>query len=131
MANLRGRIIRTGFGAKALGFKNNSMKSIAAAGAVLALATTGTVVVQTQTAPAALAQEEQPAAEAPATGSDKAIYPPGQASQKGTISGSVKEIVEALVGFGEVQGSAKAIPGVKVYAQWYEGENTHHSSPVY
>ncbi|MDK8891093.1 YPDG domain-containing protein [Corynebacterium macclintockiae] len=55
MANLRGRSIRTGFGAKALGFKNNSMKSIAAAGAVLALATTGTVVVQTQTAPAALA----------------------------------------------------------------------------
>ena len=66
MANLRGRIIRTGFGAKALGFKNNSMKSIAAAGAVLALATTGTVVVQTQTAPAALAQPEQPAAEATA-----------------------------------------------------------------
>lgn len=55
MSNLRGRSIRTGFGAKALGFKNNSMKSIAAAGAVLALATTGTVVVQTQTAPAAVA----------------------------------------------------------------------------
>ncbi|WP_035010263.1 hypothetical protein, partial [Corynebacterium jeikeium] len=55
MANLRGRIIRTGFGAKALAFKNNSMKSIAAAGAVLALATTGTVVVTTQTAPTATA----------------------------------------------------------------------------
>ncbi|MGJ4108515.1 hypothetical protein ACN4DQ_07660, partial [Corynebacterium macclintockiae] len=55
MANLRGRIIRTGFGAVALGFKNNSMKSIAAAGAVLALATTGTVVVTTQTAPTATA----------------------------------------------------------------------------
>ncbi|MGJ4074762.1 hypothetical protein ACN4BK_06840 [Corynebacterium macclintockiae] len=50
MANLRGRTIRTGFGARALAFKNHSMKSIAAAGAVLALATTGTVVVQTQTA---------------------------------------------------------------------------------
>ena len=56
MSNLRGRLIRTGFGAKALGFKNNSMKSIAAAGAVLALATTGTVVVQTQTAPAGACQ---------------------------------------------------------------------------
>ncbi|WP_298075360.1 YPDG domain-containing protein, partial [uncultured Corynebacterium sp.] len=131
MSNLRGRTIRTGFGAKALGFKNNSMKSIAAAGAVLALATTGTVVVQTQAAPAAVAQEDQPAAEAPTTGSDKAIYSPGKASQKGTISGSVKEIVEAKVGFGNVQDSAKAIPGVKVYAQWYEGENTQHSSPVY
>lgn len=134
MANLRGRIIRTGFGARALAFKNNSMKSIAAAGAVLALATTGTVVVQTQTAPAAVAQEEQPAAEAPATGSnDKAIYSPGKASQKGTISGSVKEILENKTGFGfgDVQGSGKALPGVKVYTQWYEGENTQHSSPVY
>ncbi|CAI38214.1 cell surface protein [Corynebacterium jeikeium] len=133
MSNLRGRLIRTGFGAKALGFKNNSMKSIAAAGAVLALATTGTVVVQTQTAPAAVAQQDQPAADAPAAGSgkDKAIYSPGKASQKGTISGSVKEIVEAKVGFGNVQASGKALKGVKVYAQWYEGENTQHSSPVY
>ncbi|MGM1324394.1 YPDG domain-containing protein, partial [Corynebacterium macclintockiae] len=132
MANLRGRIIRTGFGAKALAFKNNSMKSIAAAGAVLALATTGTVVVQTQTAPAALAQEK-PAADAPAAGPDKAIYSPGKASQKGTISGSVKEILENKTGFsfGDVQASGKALPGVKVYAQWYEGENTQHSSPVY
>ena len=56
MANLRGRSIRTGFGGLALGFKNNSMKSIAAAGAVLALATTGTVVVTTQSAPVAAAQ---------------------------------------------------------------------------
>ncbi|MGJ4116698.1 hypothetical protein ACN4D0_06760 [Corynebacterium macclintockiae] len=57
MSNLRGRSIRTGFGAKALGFKNNSMKSIAAAGAVLALATTGTVVVTTQSAPVASAAD--------------------------------------------------------------------------
>ena len=132
MSNLRGRLIRTGFGAKALGFKNNSMKSIAAAGAVLALATTGTVVVQTQTAPAAVA-EDQPAADAPAAGSDKnkATYSPGKASQKGTISGSVKEIVEAKVGFGAVQSSGNPLKGVKVYAQWYEGANTQHSSPVY
>ena len=77
------------------------------------------------------AQQDQPDADAPASDSDKAIYSPGKASQKGTISGSVKEIVEALVGFGNVQDSGKAIPGVKVYAQWYEGENTQHSSPVY
>ena len=79
------------------------------------------------------AQDNQPAAEAPAAGGDKdkAIYSPGQADQKGTISGSVKEIVEAKVGFGNVQDSGKALKGVKIYAQWYEGENTQHSSPVY
>lgn len=77
------------------------------------------------------AQENQPAAEAPAPASDQAIYSPGQADQKSTISGSVKEIVEAAVGFGNVQGSGKPLAGVKVYAQWYEGENTQHSSPVY
>ncbi|MCT2026371.1 Rib/alpha-like domain-containing protein, partial [Dermabacter hominis] len=67
----------------------------------------------------------------PTADSSKAIYSPGKADQKGTISGSVKEIVEAKVGFGEVQKSGKALKGVKVYAQWYEGENTQHSSPVY
>ena len=79
------------------------------------------------------AQENQPDAEAPAAGGDKdkAIYSPGQADQKGTISGSVKEIVEAKVGFGDVQDSGNPLEGVKVYAQWYEGENTQHSSPVY
>ncbi len=78
------------------------------------------------------AQETQPAADAPAaTGADKAIYSPGQADQKGTISGSVKEIVEAAVGFGNVQGSGNPLAGVKVYAQWYEGAQTQHSSPIY
>ena len=76
--------------------------------------------------PAASAQEP-----APAVGSDKAIYSPGEASKKGTISGSVKEIVKAAVGFGTVQDSGKPIAGVKVYAQWYEGVNTEHTSPVY
>ena len=66
---------------------------------------------------------------APAVGSDKAIYSPGKASEKGTISGSVKEIVKAAVGFGTVQDSGKPIAGVKVYAQWYEGVNTEHASP--
>lgn len=39
--------------------------------------------------------------------------------------------MEAAVGFGKVQASGKALKGVKIYAQWYEGENTQHSSPVY
>lgn len=72
-----------------------------------------------------------PAPAAGPTAGDKPIYSPGKADQKGTISGSVKEIVEAKVGFGDVQASGKALKGVKVYAQWYEGENTQHSSPVY
>ena len=65
------------------------------------------------------AQENQPDAEAPAAGGDKgkAIYSPGQADQKGTISGSVKEIVEAKVGFGNVQDSGKALKGVKIGAE--------------
>ena len=107
--------------------------SIAAAALSFALVTPFAQAVAPASPYAAVAnaQEDQPAAEAPASGSDKAIHSPGQADQEGTISGSVKEIVEAKVGFGKVQGSAKAIPGVKVYAQWYEGENTQHSSPVY
>ena len=94
--------------------------------------------------PVAFAQETPPASEsdqnantptpadAPAVGGDeKAIYSPGKADQEGTISGSVKEIVEAAVGFGNVQASGTPLKGVKIYAQWYEGENTQHSSPVY
>ena len=65
-------------------------------------------------------------------GGDKAIYSPGKASEKGTISGSVKEIVKAAVGFNNVQDAGRPMGGgVKVYAQWYEGVNTEHSSPVY
>ena len=64
MANLRGPIARgEKSGAFALGF-SDKMKSVAGAMAVLALATTGTVVVQAQTAPAALAQETDSAAPA-------------------------------------------------------------------
>ncbi|SPT75539.1 Rib/alpha-like repeat [Arcanobacterium haemolyticum] len=68
---------------------------------------------------------------APAVGDDKVIHSPGKANEKGTISGSVKEIVKPAVGFGNVQDAGKPIAGVKVYAQWYEGINTEHSSPVY
>ena len=65
-------------------------------------------------------------------GGDQAIYSPGKASEKGTISGSVKEIVKAANGFNNVQDAGRPMGGgVKVYAQWYEGVNTEHSSPVY
>ncbi|OFT28100.1 hypothetical protein HMPREF3170_10540 [Corynebacterium sp. HMSC08D02] len=60
-----------------------------------------------------------------------AIHSPGATDQKGTISGSVKEIVEGGVGFGSVQDSGKPLKGVKVYAQWYEGLKTEHASPIY
>ena len=43
--------------------------------------------------PAANAQDP-----APGVGGDQAIYSPGKASEKGTISGSVKEIVKAAAG---------------------------------
>ncbi|WPJ93620.1 YPDG domain-containing protein [Corynebacterium sp. UMB2355A] len=62
---------------------------------------------------------------------EDAIYSPGEADKKGTISGSVKEVQEILAGFGEVQDAGKALQGVKVFAQWYEGVNTEHASPVY
>ncbi|UBI09534.1 YPDG domain-containing protein [Corynebacterium coyleae] len=97
--------------------------------------------------PVAYAQEDKPAAESaqntdapkppaetPASDVEAyadAIHSPGEADQKGTISGSVKEIVETAVGFGNVQDSGKALKGVKVYAQWYEGVNSVHASPVY
>ena len=76
------------------------------------------------------AQQDQ-ASTPPASGSDKAIYSPGNATQKGTISGSAVQIVQSDIGFGTVQSTGNPVQGVRVYAQWYEGENTQHSSPVY
>ena len=91
--------------------------------------------------PVALAQEETSATAdqglialepAESVGAyEDAIYSPGEADKKGTISGSVKEVQEILAGFGEVQDAGKALQGVKVFAQWYEGVNTEHASPVY
>ena len=111
-------------------------------GTTIAAAALSMALVAPFVHPVAGAQEVPPVAAAPADTpaagdttqspeAHKAIYSPGQADQEGTISGSVKEIVEAAVGFGDVQDSGKALKGVKVYAQWYEGENTQHSSPVY
>lgn len=56
--------------------------------------------------PAASAQDP-----APKAGGDKAIYSPGKASETGTISGSVKEIVKAAVGFNNVQDAGKPMGG--------------------
>jgi len=76
MANLQGRRVRaTSAGIFGLGFKDK-MKSVAAAGAILALATTGTVVVQSQFAPAAIAQTQDSAA-----GAEKVIHSPAPFSQ--------------------------------------------------
>ncbi|MCQ4609737.1 hypothetical protein KBX14_04755, partial [Corynebacterium sp. CCUG 61414] len=120
-------------------YKARRGTSIAAAALSLALvAPLVQPVAFAQEKPAAVQNQnaDAPKVDAPAVGGDeKAIYSPGNASQKGTISGSVKEIVEAggLVGngFAKNQATGKALKGVKVYAQWYEGENTQHSSPVY
>ncbi|MDK7122508.1 YPDG domain-containing protein [Pauljensenia sp. UMB6358] len=93
--------------------------SLAMVGTFASAVTPGSPLV-----PAANAQDS--------AGGDKAIYSPGKASEDGTISGSVKEIVKAAVGFNNVQDAGRPMAGgVKVYAQWYEGVNTEHSSPVY
>ncbi|WP_304504285.1 YPDG domain-containing protein, partial [Corynebacterium sp. ACRQJ] len=133
MSNLRGRSIRTGFGAKALGFKNNSMKSIAAAGAVLALATTGTVVVQTQTAPAAVAQEA-PAPTTEGTTRETAIeadaiangYIKGQTSATNaanTLSGRAFEVDRGTPAT-FANGNNPVPDGTKVYMQWMDKDKS-------
>ncbi|MGJ4051501.1 YPDG domain-containing protein, partial [Corynebacterium macclintockiae] len=96
------------------------MKSIAAAGAVLALATTGTVVVQTQAAPAAVAQE---------AGATKGpIESPSDGTQKDTISGDVQVVTNnqnIINGNGN-----RPIEGVRIYAQWFDDKGKV-ASPVY
>ncbi|WPJ93621.1 YPDG domain-containing protein [Corynebacterium sp. UMB2355A] len=121
-------------------FKARRGTSIAAAALSFAL-------VAPLAQPVAFAQEEKPAAEsaqnpeapkppaeAPASNAEAyedAIHSPGDPENKGTISGSVKEVVEIYKGFGKVQDAGKALEGVKVYAQWYEGRRSEHASPVY
>lgn len=46
-----------------------------------------------------------------ASAQDQAIYSPGKASEKGTISGSVKEIVKAANGFNNVQDAGRPMGG--------------------
>ena len=143
MANLRGRTIRTGFGARALAFKNHSMKSIAAAGAVLALATTGTVVVQTQTAPAAVAQEDQPTTEATAA-QDQIIdadmiasgrvttaanLTDAQGVGKGLISGHVYMATPGGNPGATYDNGNKKLDGITVYAQFRDKDGSY--SPIF
>ncbi|TYR19672.1 YPDG domain-containing protein [Corynebacterium urealyticum] len=143
MANLRGPIARgEKSGAFALGF-SDKMKSVAGAMAVLALATTGTVVVQAQTAPAALAQETDSAA--PAADSEDQIIDADMIASgrvtkaanltdahgvgKGLISGHVY-----LTGANGNPGSTidnGNIPmdGVTVYAQFQDKDGSY--SPIF
>lgn len=111
----------------------NQMKVVASALTALAMTATGVVSAQAQDLPVATMQQTVDQA-APAAGVEAykdAIFSPGDASKRGTISGSVKAIQEALIGFGSVQASGKALQGVTVYAQWYEGVKTQHASPIY
>ncbi|MGJ4078677.1 YPDG domain-containing protein, partial [Corynebacterium macclintockiae] len=137
MANLRGRTIRTGFGAVALGFKNNSMKSIAAAGAVLALATTGTVVVQTQVAPAAVAQTSGTVAATPVTDPTKLIEADGIANgyvENRTGMTNAFATLSGLVGLKETSASSSlagtmGVNDVTVYMKFKDVDGT--ISPIY
>ena len=137
MANLRGRKVRGGEStAFALGF-SDKMKSVAGAMAVLALATTGTVVVQSQTTPAAYAQDAGPAEEAAnsnepivadaiANGYIKSAT--GMTNAKSTLSG--RAFIDDGYGFSPTDGGQQAVPeGTKVYMQWIDKDGA--VSPVY
>ena len=141
MANLRGRTIRTGFGARALAFKNHSMKSIAAAGAVLALATTGTVVVQTQTAPAAVAQTAPGTNATPANQIiDADMIASGRVTKasnltdahgvgKGLISGHVYMTTPGGNPGATYDNGNKKLDGITVYAQFRDKDGSY--SPIF
>lgn len=94
MANLRGRMARgQKSGAFALGF-SDKMKAVASAAAVLALATTGTVVVQAQTAPAAMAQQTD-AGEINTGTRSVEVTSPGVVGGRYTISGDAQYFFRA------------------------------------
>ncbi|EEI64317.1 Rib/alpha-like repeat protein, partial [Corynebacterium glucuronolyticum ATCC 51866] len=60
-----------------------------------------------------------------------AIYSPGNPQETGTVNGSVKEMVMATNNYDDLVGTGSPLKGVKIYAQWSEGENTQHTSPIY
>ncbi|WP_210398532.1 Rib/alpha-like domain-containing protein, partial [Corynebacterium sp. HMSC27B11] len=119
MANLRGPIARGGkSGAFALGF-SDKMKSVAGAMAVLALATTGTVVVQSQVAPAAQAAQDP-------------VESPGEWRAQKTVNGKV--FLDRDGNAAKAGASDEPLAGVKVYAQWIDYPNKKQRgavSPVY
>jgi len=93
--------------------------SVAAAALSFALvAPLAQPVAFAQENPAAEAEQNadtpKPPAETPASDVEAyadAIHSPGEADQKGTISGSVKGIVQAGIGFASVQDSGKGPEG--------------------
>ncbi|WP_187440773.1 Rib/alpha-like domain-containing protein [Corynebacterium urealyticum] len=119
MANLRGLIARGGkSGAFALGF-SDKMKSVAGAMAVLALATTGTVVVQSQVAPAAQAAQDP-------------VESPGEWLGQKTVNGKV--FLDRDGNAAAAGSSDEPLAGVKVYAQWIDYNNKKQRgavSPIY
>ena len=121
MANLRGLIARGGkSGAFALGF-SDKMKSVAGAMAVLALATTGTVVVQSQVAPAAQAAQDP-------------VESPGEWRAQKTVNGNVFLNREGTRSRYTPGDGDKPLAGVKVYAQWIDYNNKKQRgavSPIY
>ncbi|QQC42499.1 YPDG domain-containing protein [Corynebacterium urealyticum] len=120
MANLRGPIARgEKSGAFALGF-SDKMKSVAGAMAVLALATTGTVVVQSQNAPAAANVLQE----------SKAIYSAGDHRANHTVNGAV--YVDRSSINSTKSGEDQGLSNVKVYAQWMDEKVKGYAvSPVY
>ncbi|QQB07472.1 YPDG domain-containing protein [Corynebacterium urealyticum] len=120
MANLRGLIARGGkSGAFALGF-SDKMKSVAGAMAVLALATTGTIVVQSQNAPAAANVLQEP----------NAIHSPGEHRANHTVNGAV--YVDRSGINSNKTGDDQGLSNVKVYAQWMDERVKGYAvSPVY
>ena len=137
MANLRGPIARgEKSGAFALGF-SDKMKSVAGAMAVLALATTGTVVVQTQTAPVAYAQDAAEGAEA--ANSNGPIVADAIANgyiksgtdmtnAKSTLSG--RAFIDDGYGFTPTDAGQQPVPeGTEVFMQWIDTDGA--VSPVY
>ncbi|WOH94415.1 YPDG domain-containing protein [Corynebacterium urealyticum] len=121
MANLRGLIARGGkSGAFALGF-SDKMKSVAGAMAVLALATTGTVVVQSQVAPAAQAAQDP-------------VESPGKWRAQKTVNGNVFLNREGTRSRYTPGDGDEPLAGVKVYAQWIDYNNKKQRgavSPIY
>ncbi|MGJ4121384.1 YPDG domain-containing protein, partial [Corynebacterium macclintockiae] len=117
------------------------MKSIAAAGAVLALATTGTVVVQTQTAPAAVAEEtaNKPAAQANQI-IDADMIASGRVTKASNLTDSFgvgKGLISGHVYLTSPNGNPgaaydngnKKLDGITVYAQFRDKDGSY--SPIF
>ena len=132
MANLRGRKARNaGSGALALGF-SDKMKSVAAAAAVLMLATTGTVVVQSQVAlPAAVAQADNTQTqiiEADAIANGLIKNNSDASSKSNVLSGGAWVVTGGTPA--TTSNGLRAVPeGTTVFMQWMDSDGA--VSPIY